>query len=102
MGDVVAFLNARLDEAETRAREMEPEVIPVYTGDPERPEIVIVDEFIKREFREIEAKRKILSMYQDAVAEASSEVVEWMLAVVETEARVYSDHPNFDPAWAAS
>jgi len=52
-----------------------------------------------RVLREVEAKRKILAMYLDAVAEADPEVVEWMLAVVRTEASVYGDHPDFDPSW---
>jgi hypothetical protein len=53
-----------------------------------------------RVLRQVEAGRCILAMYADAVAEASSEVVEWMLAVVETEARVFSDHADYREDWA--
>jgi hypothetical protein len=81
----------------------EPQIPQIqYIADAEAPEYAahIADHDPARVLREVAAKRSMLRMYQDAVAEAGSEVVEWMLAVIETEARIWSDHPGFDPAWA--
>ena len=119
------FLNARLDEDEAQARDLieseaasavwdEPHSGVLLTGPPTHDDTwdgthsigdSRITRFIARHdparvLREVEARRSIIRMYQDAVAEASSEVVEWMLAVVATECRVYSDHADYDPDWA--
>lgn len=80
MSDLAAFISARLDEDEAQAREMKPEVVRFFTGDPERPEFVLVDGYIRRALREVEAKRKLLELLRS-------------LAVV------YSDHPDYDKDW---
>ena len=97
MSDLAGFLAARLDAAEATARKVQAVLDGGWNYFDEVPTELIDP---ARVLREVDARRKILAMYLDAVAEASSEVVEWMLAVIETEASIYSDHPDYDPAWA--
>lgn len=98
MGDLIAFLTARLDEDEAAAPGVHdgPACTMIALGDPDGCDCG----YPARVLRDVAAGRALLSMYQDAVAEAGSEAVEWMLAVIETKARVYDGHPDYDPAWA--
>ena len=130
MSDLVAFLSARLDEDEAAANaaasvagpgwkyetywpedegttrtcvrsETDAFLADLYDA-PDYPDLAahIARHDPARVLREVEAGRKILAMYRDAVAEAGSVTVEWLLAVVETKAAVYREHPDYDPAWA--
>jgi hypothetical protein len=56
--------------------------------------------------REVEAKRKILARYADQPANLGDQLQRHqeqmgLLYALEQLAAIYSDHPDYDPAWAA-
>ena len=84
--DVVAFLKARLDEAEQAAKHG-PFLVP-------GPDAVFTRE---RLLRDVEAKRDIVAQYTDA-AGADTATRRALLAVLDTLAEVWSDHPDYEKA----
>lgn len=90
-----AFMHARLDEDERDISDMEPEYVPLYTGDPAKPEIVVARAHIDRARRELDAKRAIVrlneypQLNQDPAYYAG--LWEAFLAVVS----VYENHPDY-------
>jgi len=90
-----AFMHARLAEDERDISEMEPEFVPLYTGDPARPQIIVARAHIDRASRELEAKRAIVAMNENPEDhyEPNYYWALWMafLAV----ASVYESHPDY-------
>ena len=84
--DLAAFLKARLDEDEFEAGQV---ICEWHDNDRRR--------------REVEAKRAILgayafqSRYDDGIGRVLAHTFHEVLRVL---AAVYSDHPDYDPAWA--
>ena len=110
--DLVAFLNARLDEDEAHARRGE-EVFAAGWPDYQTfdsPELTDAGRYLDhfgpaRVLREVEAKRAILAEHQAVckLADLTGQEIgflgwyrEWVLKNV---AAVYSDHPDYRPEW---
>ncbi len=118
--DLTGFLTARLDEDEHWAHMAEagwpPENALAASADPEHYPLMATDitpskaTFIRRHgparvLREVEAKRKILAecdllakvgiAYPDEAGPNSAALILRALAAI------YSDHPDYDPAWKA-
>lgn len=121
MSDLVAFLNARLDEDEAmRDRMAEQYAAMGRLIEPENIRLHSLTEFTaKRLLREVEAKRRILARHkreaqdiwrdQHVVGEGPpfcpwcsdrEEAYPWPCPDVRALAAVYADHPGYDPAWA--
>lgn len=126
LNGIVAFLSARLGEDEARAQAMKHFTVPeqpYYScagsrtepyGDLEWGEAAcdcFLAERKARALREVEAKRAILADYERqrdariAGSEPGDPLYSFseqdLLRVVRFLAAIYSDHPDYDPAWAA-
>jgi Family of unknown function (DUF6221) len=120
--DLVAFLSARLDEDEGKARLAAREGGTWKQEDPERwpgrivslGGVVVYDELAPDDYqaehiarhdparvlREVEAKRAILELYEAAVEHDDTSLgVATLRTVVKTLAKVWREHPDYDPAW---
>lgn len=94
MSDLVAFLNARLDEDERHAPDVHDISADGFTV-PETSHDCICGH-PARVLREVEAKRKILAEHED---NGCSDLE--FHRILEKLAAVWSEHPDYDPAWSA-
>jgi hypothetical protein len=118
MSDLVAFLNARLDEDETAARAAARGPWMSGTGTDAVAEHVARHD-PARVLREVAVKRAIVEFYveppngfrtgnAEAISDAEGERgrAPGLLTVIEAIAldlaAVWSDHPDYDPAWKAA
>ena len=120
MGDLAAFLAARLDEEDANARDAQPQWLSThFTIDP--GSLVLVkfhrDHDPVRVLREVEAGRAILADYEEAAQhpydlpegvregrddderERDAYLINVLEDVLRHLAAVYRDHPDYDPAW---
>jgi hypothetical protein len=107
VNEIMAFLNARLDEDEAIARAAVSFDYGVSDwcddGDPVNAHIARHDP--ARVLRDIAAKREILRRATfggklPRIAPTPTLAVEVLDRVVALLAQAYSDHPDYDPAWA--
>jgi hypothetical protein len=113
--DLVTFLRARLDEDQAAAtRGLDPEDIPDAKADNvsalhdeyQFEKLVITK---GRVLREVEAKRRILDRYEDALARitdpaeslyaARAQVKEYEYWTLPALALPYSDHSDYEEGW---
>lgn len=102
MRDLIAFLRARLDEDERHVDAMDDfwlDTNDEFTGDAVRR---FTDE--KRVLADIDAKRRILGLYQLDFNDEGEPVClggygEAYWDVVRLLALPYSDHPDYDESW---
>ena len=81
MDDLIAFINARLDEDERMARNLG-----------------------HRTAREYKAHRAIMERYQDVVrheAPGNQDPTEYELFILPPLAAIWSAHPDYRPEWAS-
>jgi hypothetical protein len=99
MTDLAEFLNARLDKDEVAALKSRnaPEDATRYVDADRYSEALLGIFDDERVLREARAKRKILAAYRDA--NEGSIVWDVLGFAVTVLAAVYSDHPDYDPAW---
>lgn len=113
--DIAEFLTARVDEDEAVAREAGPSRVQdgfhelgVLDDDYRHATVVISSE---RLLAEVAAKRAIVDLHgraHECVGYYSAGDINtsaWCVAAVDCDAlrvlaRVYADHPDYDPAWA--
>ena len=95
MDDLVAFLRARLDEDADGLAIADDQEYGFCEADG-------LHLWPPRALREVEAKRAILGAYesQRAAQFHDDAVVNELADVVQTLASIYSDHPDWRPAWA--
>lgn len=97
MSDLVTFLRARLDEDEHAAtEERDADSWNEYDDDTYNSPA--------RVLREVEAKRRIVSLYRlsfrkDGQPSPEGGYAEAYWDVLRLLAEPYSDHPDFDPSW---
>lgn len=89
-GDVIAFLNARLDEDEREVPEM---LWGETAADND------LDERRTRTLREARAKRAMLAELTRWPFDYRPDCNDPIRLFVHLLASVYSDHPDYDPAW---
>jgi hypothetical protein len=91
MADLVAFLNARLNDDEAEAAS--------HAGPPS---------LRARQRREVEAKRKIIGEVVPAIFDLDYKLIEETaldrdveahLPLLHILAAIYRDHPDYDPSW---
>ena len=103
MSDLAAFLKARLNEDEAAAKAAAIPDGPEWSlpgpvpGEEQNAHIARHDP--ARMLREVEAKRAILALLASAPVEDVNVGIE--LEIQRHMAAVWSDHPDFDPAWNA-
>jgi Family of unknown function (DUF6221) len=112
MSDLTEFLTARLDEDEADAHHaarnvvLDASFLDDNAGDRALAHWLRHDP--ARVLREVEAKRKILAMWQEPETErylptgevvAQVAVADAIDSVVRELNTVYSDHPDYDEAW---
>ena len=95
---MVAFVRARLDEDEARARRVQAALDDGWNYFDETPTELIDP---ARALREVEAKRDILTAYVKIETDGHRDNG-WIALrfAVETLAAIWSDHPDFRPEWA--
>ena len=114
---LAGFLAARLDEDEAAAKaQAQRGTVVMYTdGEPTQAEAEYFATISPaRVLREVEAKRRILSehtmepgLFPPSCSRCYAEYPEewepllWPCPTVRDLAAVYSDHPGYDPGWAA-
>jgi hypothetical protein len=104
---LTGFLAARLDEDETNARRfiLATTVPPDYDGLSRHGMLFLSDLMQGRVLREVEAKRKILARYAEALSwsyppgDGDEATLETLAFAVRCLAAAYSDHPDYDPEW---
>lgn len=97
------FLADRLDEDRAFADALAEEYAqmgPVIEGVTENKLHALMRHTAVRTLAEIDAKRKHLAAYQASVRSVGEGLSVPERRVVEADATVYSDHPNYDPSWA--
>ncbi len=106
MSDLAGFLTARLDEDEAAAKAaFGPGIALNWPALPAAVDVFVDRYGPLRAVREVEAKRKIVAEYVAAQAwsyppgDGDEAVQEALNSVVRHLAAVWSDHPDYDPAW---
>ena len=102
----VEFLRARLDEDERDAREGVEDYAEMGEESRERLFSQDLNEgalywYASRTAREVAAKRELLEQFGSIDHWKDWSEVTSSLAVLSILTSIYSDHPDYDPAWAA-
>lgn len=93
MDDLIAFLNARLDEDEA-----------AFTTGAALADDPVAEDLCRRLLREVEADRDLVVAYQRSEAKNpmsgwESDYTQALMLAVKIRTAIYSDHPDYRAEW---